>query len=168
MLPSMSGRPVKTLLSWSRLLAAGRTTGVHRGRCPICERSAVSVKADHRLRDHYYCLRCGSLPRFRALIRSGVPVVGTSLAVEGIGLDADEGALVADDPREFARQVLRVYRSEELWNHLSRSGFRRAQRDYSTAAGRANVARAAVELGVATRRARARLSARTRSRDISA
>ncbi|HCG05121.1 MAG TPA: SAM-dependent methyltransferase [Desulfovibrio sp.] len=40
------------------------------GWCPICERETVFVSAEAWLRDHYRCLRCGSIPRFRALIRA--------------------------------------------------------------------------------------------------
>jgi Methyltransferase domain len=40
-----------------------------RGTCPICERKTIFVKADEWLRDHYYCARCLSIPRYRAIIR---------------------------------------------------------------------------------------------------
>lgn len=45
------------------------TSGVHRGECPICEQGTVFVKGGSWLRDQYYCARCLSIPRFRALIR---------------------------------------------------------------------------------------------------
>jgi SAM-dependent methyltransferase len=50
-------------------LRAILTSGVHGGECPICERGTVFVKGGHWLRDHYYCVRCFSIPRFRAVIR---------------------------------------------------------------------------------------------------
>lgn len=96
-----------------------------------------------------------------ASLSAGVPVVGTSLALEGMGLEPEEGALVADHPQEFAREVVRIYRSQELWNRLSRSGVQRAERDYSLAAGTRNVARAAVGLGLGTGRAQKLLGAST-------
>lgn len=40
------------------------------GWCPICEKETVFISAKPWLRDHYHCLRCGSIPRFRALIRT--------------------------------------------------------------------------------------------------
>jgi GT2 family glycosyltransferase/SAM-dependent methyltransferase len=89
-----------------------------------------------------------------ASFAAGVPVVGTSVAVEGMELEAEEGALVADDPNDIAREILRLHRSEELWTRLSERGRRRAARDYSEAAGLRNVAAAAVQLGVGTLRAR--------------
>jgi len=88
-----------------------------------------------------------------ASLASGVPVVGTSMAVEGMGLGPEEGAIVADTPEEFARQIVRVHRSERLWSRLSRAGFERAEREYSVAAGTGHLAEAVVKLGVGTRRA---------------
>jgi len=40
------------------------------GWCPICEKETIFVSTETWLRDHYRCLRCGSIPRFRALIRA--------------------------------------------------------------------------------------------------
>ena len=50
----------------------------------------------------------------------GVPVVATSLAVEGMDLTDHEDILVADEPEDFARALIELYESEELWNRLSR------------------------------------------------
>jgi SAM-dependent methyltransferase len=38
------------------------------GWCPICERSTVFVETGTWLRDEYKCVRCRSIPRWRALI----------------------------------------------------------------------------------------------------
>jgi SAM-dependent methyltransferase len=38
------------------------------GRCPICEGPTVFVELGDYLRDHYRCIRCGSIPRYRATI----------------------------------------------------------------------------------------------------
>lgn len=39
------------------------------GRCPVCEGWTLFVAIDRSWwRDHYFCLRCASIPRFRALI----------------------------------------------------------------------------------------------------
>lgn len=90
-----------------------------------------------------------------ASLAAGVPVVATSLALEGMELEPEEGALVADDPPAFAREVVRLYGDEALWTRLSRAGYARAQRDYSTAEGLRHIARATLDLGVPTPRARA-------------
>jgi Predicted glycosyltransferases len=62
----------------------------------------------------------------------GVPVVATSLAVEGMGLADHEDILVADEPEDFARALIELYESEELWNRLSENGIRKTRASYST------------------------------------
>src|SRR6266581_4632884 len=62
----------------------------------------------------------------------GVPVVATSLAVEGMMLTDHEDVLVADEPEDFARALLELYESEGLWNRLSENGIERTRSLYST------------------------------------
>ncbi len=62
----------------------------------------------------------------------GVPVVATSLAVEGMGLTDHEDVLVSDEPADFARALIELYESEELWNRLSENGIRKTGALYST------------------------------------
>ena len=52
----------------------------------------------------------------------GLPVVATSLAVEGMFLEDGKSALVADNPAAFAAAVLRLYQEQELWERLSAGG----------------------------------------------
>ena len=66
----------------------------------------------------------------------GVPVVATSLAVEGTALSDREEILVADEPEDFARALIELYESEELWNRLSENGIRKTRALYSTDAAR--------------------------------
>jgi hypothetical protein len=40
----------------------------NRGKCPICEGRTLFVETGEWLRDQYLCVRCGSIPRWRALI----------------------------------------------------------------------------------------------------
>jgi O-antigen biosynthesis protein len=61
----------------------------------------------------------------------GVPVVATSLAVEGMNLTDHQDILVADEPEYFARALTELYESEELWNRLSESGIRKTRASYS-------------------------------------
>ena len=69
----------------------------------------------------------------------GVPVVATSLAVEGTGLQDREEILVADQPEDFAKAVIELYQSEELWNRLSENGVKKTRALYSTDAARAKL-----------------------------
>ena len=66
----------------------------------------------------------------------GVPVVATSIAVEGMNLADHEHVLVADEPEDFARALIELYESEELWKRLSQNGIRKTQELYSTDAAR--------------------------------
>ena len=64
----------------------------------------------------------------------GVPVVATSVAVEGMELIFGEDVLVADEPEEFARALVTLYESHELWNRLSQNGIRKTRELYSVEA----------------------------------
>ena len=66
----------------------------------------------------------------------GVPVVATSLAVEGMPLTNRKDILVADEPEDFAHALIELYESEELWNRLSRNSIRKTRELYSPDAAR--------------------------------
>ena len=61
----------------------------------------------------------------------GVPVVATSIAVDGTGLRDGEEILVADEPQDFAEALIELYQSEELWTRLSENGIRKTRALYS-------------------------------------
>src|SRR6058998_2493139 len=71
----------------------------------------------------------------------GVPVVGTSVAVEGMELTFGEDVLVADEPEEFARALVTLYESPELWNRLSQNGIAKTRSLYSTEVARERLER---------------------------
>jgi glycosyltransferase involved in cell wall biosynthesis len=52
----------------------------------------------------------------------GIPVVTTSVGIEGSGVQPGEHVLVADDAEGFVRETLRLYRDPELWQRLSLAG----------------------------------------------
>jgi GT2 family glycosyltransferase len=66
----------------------------------------------------------------------GVPVVATTLAVEGMELTDHEDVLVADEPEDFARALIELYESEELWKRLSQNGVKKTKALYSIGAAR--------------------------------
>jgi GT2 family glycosyltransferase len=66
----------------------------------------------------------------------GVPVVATSIAVEGMNLVDHEHVLVADKPQDFADALIELYESEVLWNRLSQNGISKTLELYSTDAAR--------------------------------
>ncbi len=52
----------------------------------------------------------------------GLPVVTTTIGAEGMNLEDETHALIADDVDTFAEAMIKLYNDENLWNHLSSSG----------------------------------------------
>ncbi|MCK0208907.1 glycosyltransferase [Starkeya koreensis] len=73
----------------------------------------------------------GSKGKVISSLCHGVPCICTSAAAEGMKLDEEGGILVADDPGEFAKLVVRAYRDEELWQQLSLGGLQRMREHHS-------------------------------------
>jgi glycosyltransferase involved in cell wall biosynthesis len=69
----------------------------------------------------------------------GLPVVATSVAVEGMHVEAGSDVLVAEDADAFADAVIRLYGDEELWNRLSANGLANVERHFSFDAARSAV-----------------------------
>lgn len=67
----------------------------------------------------------------------GVPVVGTSVATEGMHLIDGASVLVADDAEDMADAVYRLYTDADLWNRISDAGVQVMQERFSLAAARA-------------------------------
>jgi len=65
----------------------------------------------------------------------GVPVVATTVAAEGAGLQHGENILVADEPDAMAREIMRLYDDADLWRRLSANGLRSFEDLFSLAAG---------------------------------
>lgn len=65
----------------------------------------------------------------------GVPVVATSIAAEGTGLQHGENILVADTPEAMADQIIRLYDDADLWQALSANGYRVFRDNFSLGAG---------------------------------
>lgn len=61
----------------------------------------------------------------------GVPVVTTSVGAEGMGLLDGQDALIADEPKEFADRVVRLYTDRDLWKRLSTNGLARVREHWS-------------------------------------
>lgn len=61
----------------------------------------------------------------------GVPVVGTTIAMEGTGLLDGQGVVIADDAEAFADHVLRLHDDADWWECLSATGIDRCTALYS-------------------------------------
>jgi glycosyltransferase involved in cell wall biosynthesis len=64
----------------------------------------------------------------------GVPVIATTLAIEGMQLTDEIDVLVADDAAAFVRAVQRLQADENLWQLLSDNSLENVRRHFSAAA----------------------------------
>jgi glycosyltransferase involved in cell wall biosynthesis len=49
----------------------------------------------------------------------GLPIVATTVAVEGMNLTHEQNVLEANQAQEFAQQIIRLYGDEALWHRLA-------------------------------------------------
>ena len=66
----------------------------------------------------------------------GLPVVSTTIGAEGMGLQEEETALIADTPDQFADAVCRLYTDSVLWKKLSVQGQAYIEHEYGESAVR--------------------------------
>ena len=69
-------------------------------------------------------LRYGAGTRLKIIesMALGTPVVSTSKGAEGLEVTHEENILIADEPEEFARNIIEVLNNPKLHDELSRSG----------------------------------------------
>jgi GT2 family glycosyltransferase len=67
---------------------------------------------------------------------AGLPVVATPIGAEGINTNEGRLMLVAEDVKEFADHVTKLYSNEKLWQAVSRHERRYAEENYSPTAVR--------------------------------
>jgi len=100
-----------TKLAWpgSNIVVTGHVNDLE----PVLRQAAVLVVP----------VRSGSGMRVKILeaFARGIPVVSTSVGVEGIAARADEHLLVADEPRAFAEGVVRLLRDPAAAAKLARA-----------------------------------------------
>lgn len=66
----------------------------------------------------------------------GVPVVATTVSVEGMHLNSESNVLVADEPEAFADAIIRLYTDEALWNRLRQGGLDNIEQWFSRSTAR--------------------------------
>lgn len=78
-------------------------------------------------------LRAGSGTRIKILeaMAAGVPVVSTTVGVEGLPLRSNEDLLVADDVPGIANAILRMLKDGSLRRTLAENGMQRVTNDFS-------------------------------------
>jgi GT2 family glycosyltransferase/glycosyltransferase involved in cell wall biosynthesis len=77
----------------------------------------------------------------------GQPVVATPSAVEGLFAEHGREILVADTEQAFAREVVRLYRDEDLWNGISAAAIENVEKHFSVAAARRSIEELLARLG---------------------
>jgi glycosyltransferase involved in cell wall biosynthesis len=77
----------------------------------------------------------GSKGKIVSSLSYGVPVVATSIAVEGMGLRHEENVLVADSPDAIADTIVRLYADPDLWSRLSLGGTEAFHSTFSEVSG---------------------------------
>jgi len=71
----------------------------------------------------------------------GLPVIATTPSIEGMHLNPGEDVLIADDPAEFAAQIVRAYRDEALWQQLAAGGRDNIRKHFSRDVARSTITR---------------------------
>ncbi len=71
----------------------------------------------------------------------GVPVVATSIAVEGMALRDGRDILIADAPGVIADRIVALYDDPRLWRRLSRNSYEQFIRRFSVEAGARTIVR---------------------------
>lgn len=61
----------------------------------------------------------------------GLPMVSTTIGVEGMGIENGIHSFITDDPKTFADYVIELYSNEELWNKFSTNGKKLIDNKYS-------------------------------------
>jgi glycosyltransferase involved in cell wall biosynthesis len=86
-------------------------------------RSAVSVSPIR--------FGAGTLNKILEPLALGVPVVATSLAIQGLDLTVGKDVLTADHPQGFANEVVRVMKDSALRERLGKEGLATVRRLYN-------------------------------------
>lgn len=83
-----------------------------------------------------------------AAMAAGLPVVGTTLAAEGMQLKDGENIELADTPEDFANKVCSLYLDEELWQKISSNGVSFAEETWGGKAALTILSKIVRDLGI--------------------
>jgi O-antigen biosynthesis protein len=78
----------------------------------------------------------GAKGKVMSALAYGIPIVSTSVGIEGAGLEPEEHVLLADRPADFADKILQLYNDEALWQSLSIAGQEVLHKKFSAEMGR--------------------------------
>ena len=80
----------------------------------------------------------------------GVPVVGSTIALEGTGLAVGDGIAIADTAASFAEEVVRLHQDEAAWTALAATALQRCRELYSPQAALQVYRQLLTDLGLPT------------------
>lgn len=73
------------------------------------------------------------------MLGSGIPAVCTAMAAEGMDLENEKGALIAEEAADFAAACVRLYSSPELWQRMAKAGIYHIEQNFGIAANDAEL-----------------------------
>ncbi len=78
----------------------------------------------------------------------GLPTVTTTIGAEGLGLENDNNAFIADSPEEFAKRVIELYKDGETWNKISKNSFMWMKSNFTPEIAKKKLSKMFQELGI--------------------
>jgi glycosyltransferase involved in cell wall biosynthesis len=72
-------------------------------------------------------------------LATGLPVIATRVAVEGMPLQHATSALIADEPSDFAANLVAAHSDRELWRRLAKNGLSVAANHYGPESARPTI-----------------------------
>ena len=79
----------------------------------------------------------------------GIPVIGTSVAAEGMPLTKESSLMIADSAEDFCQAIQNVYTNGAVWDELSVKGKRLVQNHFSFEAARSTLVELFEDFGYA-------------------
>lgn len=81
-------------------------------------------------------------------MKYAVPVVATSIAVEGMHVTHGVECLVANSPQEIAEAIATLYQDCKLWERIAEAGARNVAQHFSTTTAHGALMQAMAAVGV--------------------
>ncbi|NEX17202.1 MAG: hypothetical protein C1943_11355 [Halochromatium sp.] len=130
----------KAYVIGSRLPASLRALGEQRGLCML----GYVKDLESYLRGCRFSIAplrygAGVKGKVNQSLSHGLPVVATSVAIEGMRVTHEQELLVADRPADFVQAMRRLDEDDALWRQLSKAGQARMAEQFGTAVARAKL-----------------------------
>lgn len=73
----------------------------------------------------------GTRLKILASMASGLPIVSTRIGVEGLDIEDEKHALIANTPEEFASQIVKALEDKKLYNEMRKNSFEHVTNKFS-------------------------------------